>query len=264
MAGIRIPLSWLICIAMLGVVVFFSYYILKAASTKEGFDNVINAMDVAQSAQAAYQLPAMAPANQLGGPQGKPLQTQPNQPSSRANGPLNMPAEFYQHADSDQKARGSVGLSQPNEPLLETTEQPAPALDRLQKPPVARPWPKIPAMTEDELRTPEPLQRTPPPVLYDDPEATDPLNRVAYMDAEFGSNLRHPEQMIERRAQAPGMGRVVASGIGSEVSSPGIHNADGYSPEMTQNGGHFMSSRTNGPNVLAWDGSTLNQAYSMI
>jgi hypothetical protein len=54
------------------------------------------------------------------------------------------------------------------------------------------------------------------------------------------------------------MGRVVASGIGSEVSSPGIHNADGYSPEMTQNGGHFMK------NVLAWDGSTLNQGYSMI
>lgn len=251
MAGIRIPLSWLICIAILGVVAFFSYYILKAANRVEGFDNIINAMDVTQSAQANYQLPNQAPANQLGGPQGNPLHTQPNQP-------LNMPAEFYHHNDSDQNVRGSIGLSQPNQPLLETTEQPAPALDRLQKPPVARPWPKIPAMTEDELRTPEPLQRTPPPVLYDDPEATDPLNRVAYMDAEFGSNLRHPEQMIEHRAQAPGMGRVVASGIGSEVSSPGIHNADGYSPEMTQNGGHFM------PNVLAWDGSTLNQGYSMI
>jgi hypothetical protein len=258
MATARIPVSWIVCAAVLAFFVFFGYHILQAMNTKEGFDHsqvaatTIQAAPASTIAQAADQL-QMAGKNQLKGPQG-------NTPLRNPNQPVDVPVEFYKYytGDNPPSPHASLGLSQLNEPLLETTEQPAPALDRLQKPAVPKPWPTIPAMTEAELRTPEPLQRTPPPVLYDDPEPTDPLNRLEFMDAEFGSNLRHPEQMIEHRVQPPSIQRIVPSGVGSEVSSPGLNNADGYSPEMIQNGGQFM------PNVLAWDKSTLNSAYSMI
>lgn len=258
MATARIPVSWIVCAALLAFFVFFGYHIFQASQNTEGFDHSQVAMTTIQSApattiaQAADQL-QMAGKNQLQGPQG-------NTPLRNPNEPLDVPVEFYKYYTGDVPAspRASVGLSQQNEPLLETMEQPAPALNRLQKPAVPKAWPKIPAMTEDELRTPEPLQRTPPPVLYDDPEPTDPLNRLTYMDAEFGSNLRHPEQMIEHRVQPPSIQRIVPAGLGSEVSSPGLNNADGYAPEMIQNGGQFM------PNVLAFDKSTLNSAYSMI
>ena len=257
--GARIPLSWIICFVILSVFFFFSYHILVASYANTETSGIYEAMGTTSmvAMNAVQQQPAQQPAlSQMAkkeNPKGDP---QANVPLTQQRLPLNMPSEFYKTYEKAQMP--SIGLSQQNEPLLETTEQPAPSMNRLQKPPVPKAWPKIPAMTEEELRTPEPLQRTPPSVLYDDPEASDPLNKIAYMDAEFGSNLRHPEQMIERRVQAPGMGRVVSSGLGSEISSPGVHNADGYSPEMVQNGGRFMS------NVSAWDGSTLNEAYSMI
>jgi len=63
--------------------------------------------------------------------------------------------------------------------------------------PVPNRMPVVPGQTEEDLRRPEPLQRTPPSVQYDEPEAIDPLNRNVHMNSEFGSNLRHPEQMIE-------------------------------------------------------------------
>jgi hypothetical protein len=68
------------------------------------------------------------------------------------------------------------------------------------------------------------------------------------MDAEFGSNLRHPEQMMEQRPRA-GIAGIVPSGLGSEQSRPGGHNAAGYSPEMVQNAGEFMNG------IAAFDGS---------
>jgi hypothetical protein len=102
----------------------------------------------------------------------------------------------------------------------------------------------------------EPLRATPPAKKYDPPDATDPLNRVAFQDAEFGSNLRHPEQMIEKRPRPTPPS--LASGIASERSSPGGNNAQGYSTEMVQNGATYMGS------VLAFDGSEEGTAYSLI
>jgi len=72
---------------------------------------------------------------------------------------------------------------------------PAPVVPK-QKP-IPNRMPSVPGQTEDDLRSPEPLQRTPPSIQYDLPEASDPLNRTVNMESEFGSNLRHPEQMIE-------------------------------------------------------------------
>jgi len=133
--------------------------------------------------------------------------------------------------------------------------QDAPAPIRIQEP--VQEMPEVPAQTEADLKMKEPLQRSPPATQYDPPEATDPLNRVAQGDAEFGSNLRHPEQMIERRP-ALSMRGAVESGIASHRSSPGENNAQGYSTEMVQNGGDFMGS------VLAFDTSEVGSAYSLL
>jgi hypothetical protein len=108
--------------------------------------------------------------------------------------------------------------------------------------------PHVPAQTEQDLRATRQVQETPPSMHYDSPEAIDPLNRTVHMDAEFGSNLRHPEQMMERRPRA-GIAGMVPSGLGSEASRPGGHNAAGYAPEMAQNGGEFMNG------ISAFDGS---------
>jgi hypothetical protein len=113
---------------------------------------------------------------------------------------------------------------------------------------VTHPVPKVPAQTEQDLRATRQVQETPPSIQYDSPEAMDPLNRSVHMDAEFGSNLRHPEQMVERRPRA-GIAGIVPSGLGSEASRPGGHNAAGYAPEMAQNGGEFMNG------ISAFDGS---------
>jgi hypothetical protein len=142
-----------------------------------------------------------------------------------------------------------------NSPASAPAIQAVPAPIRSQEP--VQQMPDVPAQTEEDLKMNEPLQRSPPATQYDPPEATDPLNRVAQGDAEFGSNLRHPEQMIERRP-APSMRGAVESGIASHRSSPGENNAQGYSTEMVQNGGDFMGS------VLAFDMSEVGSAYSLL
>ena len=142
-----------------------------------------------------------------------------------------------------------------NVPVSAPTVQAAPAPVRTQEP--IQEMPDVPAQTEEDLKMEQPLQRSPPATQYDPPEATDPLNSVVHRDAEFGSNLRHPEQMIERRAP-PSMRGAVASGIASQRSSPGANNAQGYETEMVQNGGDFMGQ------VLAFDMSEVGSAYSLL
>jgi hypothetical protein len=132
-------------------------------------------------------------------------------------------------------------------------ESPAPIVDRT--PPHS--MPHVPGQTEEDLRTPEPLQRTPPTTEYEPPSHRDPLNPTVNASAEFGSNFRHPEQMIETHPRV-GMGQVVASGLGSERSSPGGNDANGYEPEMLQNGAQWMTG------VTAFDGSEEGTAYSLI
>jgi hypothetical protein len=123
--------------------------------------------------------------------------------------------------------------------------------------PIPNNMPNVPGQTEEDLRAPEPLQATPPSVQYDAPEATDPLNRNVFMSSEFGSNLRHPEQMIEHRP-ANTMGGVVNSGLGSQYSSPGGNRSTGFAPEMAQNGGEFMQG------IGAFDSSDVGSAFSML
>lgn len=115
--------------------------------------------------------------------------------------------------------------------------------------------PRVPGQTVEDLMLDGPVKATPPATQYDPPDATDPLNGVAFQDAEFGSNLRHPEQMIEKQ---PRRRMATAPGVASELSAPGANNAQGYSSEMIQNGGNFMGA------VLAFDGSEVGNAYSLL
>ena len=138
------------------------------------------------------------------------------------------------------------------EPVVAVAPVAAPVVHKAPTNPV----PSVPGQTAEDLTMDEPLRATPPAKKYDPPEATDPLNRVAFQDAEFGSNLRHPEQMIEKRPRPTPPS--LASGIASERSSPGGNNAQGYSTEMVQNGANYMGS------ILAFDGSEEGTAYSLI
>lgn len=153
-------------------------------------------------------------------------------------------------------------LVQPVTPMqsYEYDEQPdigsAPGSAAHHRPAVANRMPSVPAQTEDDLRAMKSHMMTPPPVQYDSPEATDPLNRTVHMNAEFGSNLRHPEQMIEQHPGI-GMGSVVASGLGSEYSSPGGNRAAGYAPEMVQNSGEYMEG------ITAYDVSDNGTGFSL-
>lgn len=186
----RIPISWLILLAIVGIFVFFGYHILQA---------------------------------------------------SAANSNTKPQIETYE------SLRGPTQVLHGSElaPIVSHTRPPTLTIQH------------VPAQAEEELRASEPLQATPPAVQYEPPEATDPMNTTAYMDAMFGNNFRHPEQMIEVRP-ASNTTSIVDSGLGSEQSSPGGHTTSTYSPEMAQNGGEFMRG------IHAFDLSESGSAYSMI
>jgi hypothetical protein len=132
-------------------------------------------------------------------------------------------------------------------------EMPAPVVQRV----AVHPMPRVPGQTEADLREPEQIQRTPPTTEYDAPEHMDPLNATAHMSAEFGSNLRHPEQMIEQHPPT-NMDRVTASGLGGHTTSMGPHNAAVYDTEMTQNGAEVMEG------IFAYDGTAEGSGYSLL
>ena len=96
--------------------------------------------------------------------------------------------------------------------------------------------PAVAGQTVQDLKAPEPLQATPPSVVYDIPEAIDPMNKHVFMNAEFGSNLRHPEQMIESHPKRS-MGISVRSGVASDRTINSQFPTTKYTFEMIQNGG---------------------------
>lgn len=202
----RIPLSWLLLLAILAVFIFFGYHILQASSAEEKFPPYSQ-----RDAGGAFEVPSAPPA----------------------------------------VAGGSEVPGDVDGGYVE--ESAAPVVDRT----APRAMPRVPGQTEEDLRTPEPLQRTPPTIEYDIPSHRDPLNPTVNAEAEFGSNFRHPEQMIEARPAA-NMSYVPPSGLGSERSSPGGNDAAGYAPEMLQNGAQWMGG------ITAFDASEEGTAYSLI
>ena len=205
----RIPISWLLLLALLAVVAFFGYHIVQASSS------------TTSEAYPPYSQADEAKAT------GRPRMTVDSALADPSGGP-DVPAH-----DEGSDAGPTVDRTPPHE------------------------MPIVPGQTEEDLRTPEPLQRTPPTTEYDIPSHRDPLNPTVNAEAEFGTNFRHPEQMIEARPQAT-MNYVVPSGLGSERSSPGGNDANGYAPEMAQNGGLWMNG------IVAFDSSEEGTAYSLI
>jgi hypothetical protein len=185
----RIPISWLVVLAVLGLFAFFAYHILQVRS--------IDAKSVTESF--------------------------PRNGVTMAAEPLTEKPDYLTHLP---------------DAMEDAEDGAAPVVPNMR--PVPHRMPHVPGQSEDNLRESEPLQATPPSVQYDTPEATDPILSHSHMNAEFGSNLRHPEQMIEMRPRS-GMDGVVFSGLGSAHSSFHGNYATGYEPEMIQNGGEFMA-----------------------
>jgi hypothetical protein len=183
----RIPISWLVALAILGVFAFFTYHILQVRSTDS---SVTESFPAAAAKSVTFAEETESP-------------------------------DYLTHV--------------PDATEMDTG---APVTPKMR--PVAHRMPHVPGQTEYDLRESEPLQASPPAVQYDIPESTDPLVPRVHMDAEFGSNLRHPEQMIEMRPHS-GMGNVISSGLGSQLGLSEGNYAGGYEPEMIQNGGEFMA-----------------------
>lgn len=118
-----------------------------------------------------------------------------------------------------------------------------------------RNMPYVPGQSDAELRESEPLQQTPPTAMYDEPQPEDRMNDAVHSNAEFGDNLRHPEQMIEMQPPL-GTSRYVPSGIAGEHTNPASSNE--YSPEFAGNGGEFMSG------IYAYDGSDSSSMFASL
>jgi hypothetical protein len=175
----------------------------------------------------------------------------PYGPADNASAPAVLPAGAMPQALT-QAIVGSADVPA-NDGSEGIQEAPAPVVHRIG----IQHMPRVPGQTEGDLREPEPLQRTPPTTEYNAPEHMDPMHRVAHMPAEFGSNLRHPEQMME---QHPGVGmdNVPGSGLGGHVTSVGPHNPAVYQTEMAQNGAEVMDG------IFAYDGTAEGSGYSLL
>lgn len=225
----RIPLSWLFLLLVLGVFAFFGYHIIQASQSSE--TPILSNIMSSKKGRSKTHSPE--------------TNSYSDAVSSTLEHTANKRVKFIQEPDYIQNIPDSHQSNESTSaPVVSTRTAP-------------NSMPNVPGQTEEDLRAPEPLQASPPATQYDVPEATDPLNKNVYMSSEFGSNFRHPEQMMERHPGI-GMGNVVAAQIGSEQSGPGGNNAAGYAPEMAQNGGEFMAG------ISAFDVSESGVAYSML
>jgi hypothetical protein len=130
--------------------------------------------------------------------------------------------------------------------------QPAPVAYPEQK---GTPMPSIPGQTDEEVRTPEPIQRRVHRQTAEEPE---PVESTALQQEEAGftENLRHPEAsfqphpfnnksvpvLAEDGRIGPLRGTVpVDSGVASKVSSPGFGgDQQAFESDMAQNGGEWL------------------------
>jgi hypothetical protein len=99
--------------------------------------------------------------------------------------------------------------------------------------------PLVPGQTQEELKTPEPLQE-PIAQKVDLPASKDPYDRQENA-ALFGSDLRHPEaMMVASSSKFSSLEREVSAGLANEVARPSDIEQVPFSAEMAQNGGQFM------------------------
>ena len=129
--------------------------------------------------------------------------------------------------------------------------------------------PSIPGQSDEEVRTPEPLQRRVRRQQADEPDAAEPSPQ-RQEEATFTEDLRHPEASFQphpfNKKSMPDLaegGRIgplrgsvpVDSGFASKVSSPGLGDQQPYDSDMAQNGGEWIKG------AFAFD-STENNGFS--
>jgi len=113
------------------------------------------------------------------------------------------------------------------------------------------PQPEVPGQTVEELNAPEPLQERSAQKV-DSPSPTDPYDNVDN-EAQFGSNLRHPESMIAKAGpNFASLETDVAAGV---AGKPNVEKLP-FSAEMAQNGGEFMKG------IFAFDSSDSGTTFS--
>ena len=114
--------------------------------------------------------------------------------------------------------------------------QPAPIREPIAE---AQQPPLVPGQTQEDLKTPEPLQE-PIAQKVDLPASKDPYDRQENA-ALFGSDLRHPEaMMVASSSKFSSLETEVSSGLANEVTRPSDIEQVPFSAEMAQNGGQFM------------------------
>jgi hypothetical protein len=117
--------------------------------------------------------------------------------------------------------------------------------------------PEVSGQTEEELKEPEPLQRSVSQKV-DEPSNYDKFEKNDNQ-ALFGSNLRHPEAMITKTNGFATLETDVAAQVASStVKKPESINDLQFNAEMAQNGGEFMKG------ILAFDNTESGSWFSTI
>ena len=114
-------------------------------------------------------------------------------------------------------------------------EEPAPIVHE-QK---GTPMPSIPGQTDEEVRTPEPIQRKVRRAPAEEPEPSE-NTALQQEEAGFTENLRHPEASFKPHP-FNNRSMPVDSGVASKVSSPGFGgDQQAFESDMAQNGGEWL------------------------
>jgi len=117
--------------------------------------------------------------------------------------------------------------------------------------------PEVSGQTEEELKEPEPLQRSVSQKV-DEPSSFDKFEKNENQ-ALFGSNLRHPEAMI---AKTDGFA-TLETDVAAQVASSTVKKTESindlqFNAEMAQNGGEFMKG------ILAFDTTESGNWFSTL
>ena len=218
--AMQVPITWVFILIMLSVFMFFAYHIVLASNNSNNTHTIQR--DIGRTNEKVYTMPPKIEYPKYI-PERKPL--------------------IIQQQEKPVK-REIIVEKQIPEPIVSEDHSITQNIPGLQKPSshsdivrkqIPLPMPSIPGQTHDDITQPDQNQRTPPSVLYNVPEAIDPMNRTVYMNATFGNNLRFPEQMIESHPKRS-VDQISSSGIGSNFADNPGFRAVRYTQEMIQNG----------------------------
>ena len=187
----------------------------------------------------------------------------------------NLPfkASFDEHITSMDEAHvpnspNSMELEKVNEvmpqygghTMIETAQQEeeAPITESVEVTPETHVQPEIPGSTREEVAESEPLQKH-VSIKAESHSAMDPYEKNENV-ALFGSNLRHPEGLIEKTDPnySGGIENEIIAGLASQVSKPTDLDKVQFSAEMAQNGGEFMNG------IFAYDTTESGNYFSSL